>query len=567
MRRIGLVLGISLVMGLLGVAAFTYGTQASWVATPARATGGPTARLVVNLVTYGALQTAAAPVAPTNLQAKAVNGEIDLSWAKVTGADTYNVYRATSSHTEGTTPYAKGIISLFFYNKKNLDPKVTYYYTVTAVNRTGQESAPATEVSASLTPTVVVGPAHTPAKAGGANFLPLFILLGVLLLAVGGFLLVRSRARPSEAVTGQLAMPTPGVPPLDPATSYGRSSTGSWRGTVPGVDPGTVLGDSPYANETGQFASTVGQPPPPPSLPANATSSAGLLARYGNVTPDEVVADPGPLRELLPDAGDDAWFGDTGEVPTQRGDADARFRPITDNPAWPVQRPRDYTVADEPDSRRTLLLVGAGASFVLGVMALFLFLFFNFFAATNTAPKTSGVVPQQTVVGTANPQVSPTATTMPVPAAAIVSISSGGGGSGAFSADSEVSGGSTDTVNDHIDTSGVQNPAPEAVYQSERWGEFSYHLTGFTANGTYTVRLHFAETYFKNPGQRIFNVLINGQQVLTNFDIIASVGAPDKALVQTFTTTADGSGMITIDYRNGAQNNAKSSGIEVFPAG
>nr|MBA3824489.1 coagulation factor 5/8 type domain-containing protein [Ktedonobacterales bacterium] len=148
-----------------------------------------------------------------------------------------------------------------------------------------------------------------------------------------------------------------------------------------------------------------------------------------------------------------------------------------------------------------------------------------------------------------------------------VAISSGGSGAGAFTADAEVNGGSTDTVTDHIDTSGVQNPAPEAVYQSERWGEFTYHLGGFTANGTYTVRLHFAETYFKSPGQRIFNVFINGQQVLTNFDIVAAVGAPDKAIVQTFTTTADGSGMITIEYHNGSQNNAKSSGIEVFPAG
>jgi len=134
-----------------------------------------------------------------------------------------------------------------------------------------------------------------------------------------------------------------------------------------------------------------------------------------------------------------------------------------------------------------------------------------------------------------------------------------------------VSGSSTYSNSDAISTLGVTNPAPQAVYQSERYGNtFAYTIKNLTPNASYTVRLHFAEIYWGSPsgsgggvGSRVFNVSINGTPALTNFDIYATAGGADKAIVKPFTTTANGSGQITISYTT-ITDNAKSSGIEIL---
>jgi hypothetical protein len=109
----------------------------------------------------------------------------------------------------------------------------------------------------------------------------------------------------------------------------------------------------------------------------------------------------------------------------------------------------------------------------------------------------------------------------------------------------------------------VSNPAPQAVYQSERYGNFTYTLPGLHAGGPYTVRLHEAEIYWTSSGQRTFNVSLNGQQVLNNFDIYAAAGGANKAVVEQFTTTADANGQITIQFTS-VKDNAKVAGIEVI---
>jgi hypothetical protein len=107
------------------------------------------------------------------------------------------------------------------------------------------------------------------------------------------------------------------------------------------------------------------------------------------------------------------------------------------------------------------------------------------------------------------------------------------------------------------------NAAPPAVYQTERYGNLTYTIAGLTTGATYKVRLHFAEFYWGNAGQRRFNVSINGTQFLNNFDIIAVAGAPNKGTIQEFTTTANSSGQIVITYTT-ITDNAKASGIEII---
>jgi len=145
----------------------------------------------------------------------------------------------------------------------------------------------------------------------------------------------------------------------------------------------------------------------------------------------------------------------------------------------------------------------------------------------------------------------------------ILEINVGGPAVGAWVADEDFSGGTPTSTGATINTSNVANPAPPAIYQTNRYGTFTYTIPGFTPGGTYIVDLHFAETYWNSPGQRLFNVLINGKQVLTNYDILASAGGEFMATVESFFATADAAGTITIQFLPGAADNPQVNGIEI----
>ncbi len=147
-----------------------------------------------------------------------------------------------------------------------------------------------------------------------------------------------------------------------------------------------------------------------------------------------------------------------------------------------------------------------------------------------------------------------------------IQINAGGGTASPFVADTDFNGGATAGTSNTISTGGVGNPAPQAVYQSNRYGNFTYTIPNLTAGASYTVRLHFAETYWTQAGQRVFNVSINNQQVLSNFDIIAAAGGANIAVVKQVSATADSSGKITIQFVT-VKDNAQVNGIEVLGSG
>lgn len=151
-----------------------------------------------------------------------------------------------------------------------------------------------------------------------------------------------------------------------------------------------------------------------------------------------------------------------------------------------------------------------------------------------------------------------------------VAISCGGAGVGNFLSDRFVTGGHANTFSHAIDVSGVTNPAPQAVYEAKRTGNppnggFTYDITGLTVGTTYNVRLHFVEPTVTAAGQRLFNVAINGQAVLTNFDIFRTAGAQFRAVIKEFTATPQANGVISIAYTFGAAFNPLASAIEVIP--
>src|ERR1700735_131886 len=152
-----------------------------------------------------------------------------------------------------------------------------------------------------------------------------------------------------------------------------------------------------------------------------------------------------------------------------------------------------------------------------------------------------------------------------VAANAGVDISAGGPAAAPFVADEDYFGGGAAAVTNAISTTGVTNPAPQSVYQHNRYGNFTYTIPGLTPGASYTGRLDFAEEYWTAAGDRTFNVLINNNQVLTNFDIFATAGGEFKAVDEPFSATASTSRTTTIQFVT-VKDNAQVNGIQITPA-
>ncbi len=148
----------------------------------------------------------------------------------------------------------------------------------------------------------------------------------------------------------------------------------------------------------------------------------------------------------------------------------------------------------------------------------------------------------------------------------VAQLNSGGLSVGGYEADGSVSGGQTYTYLESIDMAAVIDPAPQEVYQTERYGgDFTYTISNLILGKSYRVRLHFAESYWNNAGQRRFNVAINGRPILQEFDIIAAAGGRSRAAVQEFLAVPDSNGRIVIRYTAGSADVATANGIQVIP--
>ncbi len=143
-----------------------------------------------------------------------------------------------------------------------------------------------------------------------------------------------------------------------------------------------------------------------------------------------------------------------------------------------------------------------------------------------------------------------------------------------WDADEFYSGGGTFS-NSGIEILGTDN---DFVYQTER---FDTGMNGFEYNipvpgdGMYNVSLHFAEIFFGapgdgetlgGPGQRVFNIDIEGGQgTITDLDIYDEAGAA-TALVRTFEDVSVTDGSLQISLSSSVRE-GKISGIEVSTLG
>jgi hypothetical protein len=156
--------------------------------------------------------------------------------------------------------------------------------------------------------------------------------------------------------------------------------------------------------------------------------------------------------------------------------------------------------------------------------------------------------------------------TAPAPSLSVpFRVNAGGGTVGSFVADTGDSGGTAVTNwTGAIDASGVASPAPDAVYQAERYGTFAYGFSGLPPGGALTLRLHFCENYHSAAGQRSFDVGVNGVAWLTSFDVFQVAGATHKAVVRELRTTADANGRLTVTF-TAKIDQALVNGLELLP--
>ncbi len=116
--------------------------------------------------------------APTGVTAvAAASTTITIAWTAQPNAVSYNIYRGNASGGESTTPIATGITTTSYVD--STAPVGASYYYVTAVNGNiaplNSESAPSTEVNATLTATKLTGfPISSPAISANFNAAQVF---------------------------------------------------------------------------------------------------------------------------------------------------------------------------------------------------------------------------------------------------------------------------------------------------------------------------------------------------------------------------------------------------------
>ncbi len=122
-------------------------------------------------------------------------------------------------------------------------------------------------------------------------------------------------------------------------------------------------------------------------------------------------------------------------------------------------------------------------------------------------------------------------------------------------------------------TDPIAHTADPTLFHAERWASATQYPEGFTYSipgvpaGGYSVSLLFSETSggpVRAAGERQFDVLIDGNKVLSAFDIYAEAGF-DSALIKTFNIQSSGS-RIQIQFVPGTVQNPKVNAISVEPS-
>ncbi len=540
----------------------------------------------------GSPATASTPslTAPVVSQPTATTTQVNLTWSASNNATTYSVFRGTSSGAESAT--ALGTASTTSFSDTTGANGTTYFYYVTA-SASGYTTSGASNEVQVATPPAVPSMAQ-PVVSNGAIALSWNAVTGA-----GSYTVYRGTRSGSETSlassqttsyndssnlaggttyfyyvvansTGTTVSPQSNevqattqlsTPMLSQPTVSGSQVALSWssvinatgysvyRGTSSGSE--TMLASAPYPSYTDTNLTTGTTY----FYYVVATGSGGTGSGKSNeqsVPYTAPIAAPGSFTLNTPVAGTNSvslsWSASPGANSyqvsrgTSAGNETTQLTPTTNSLSF-----TDSTVS-------------GGTQFFYKVVA----------SNAGTATTASNEVSITTQSATP-PAGSPTTGTP------IYQINAGSGTAvGSFTGDEFYSSNSSTSSSSNSITVPSGDSAAQSVYQTNRYGNFSYSFPSLTANATYTLVLHFAETYSGTAavGKRVFSVTSNGSSIscpsgdggltncLNNLDIYARAGY-NTALVISVPVTADGNGNLKIAFTPTA-NNAIVNGIELL---
>ncbi len=183
-------------------------------------------------------------------------------------------------------------------------------------------------------------------------------------------------------------------------------------------------------------------------------------------------------------------------------------------------------------------------------------------AYTLTASNSAGSATAITTVAV-SPPLPPTATL----------INSCGPAVNPFVADAFVAGGNCTPVGSPLSfTANAACPVPPLqVFGAKRTGNsgsgigFTYSIPNLASGQSYEVCLYFMDDLNATAGKRIFNVNLNGTPALTNFDVAATAGGVNQAIVEALTATPDAQNQIVVQFVYGSAGNPVVSAVALVP--
>jgi hypothetical protein len=502
---------------------------------------------------------AAGLAVPTGVEAHPSSpGHILLFWNAAAGAARYNIYRSTTPGGEGTTPIGSTTSTSFTDSGLTAGPPTLYYYKVAAVNG-GTVSPQSTETASPATPRSSPGSGTVAGISGGGglvfygkdglgggfdwfnatasqctgcpDWFPQWLSSQGGALAPGGTVVDMAYSDTATLTFSNIVVPSAGLYNIDFRYGFGPGLFPSVTNREMGVEVnGTVITSHQRFPITGSFATY-----------QHSFTQARLSAGQNTITLFAVTKHGiSRVDEVTVTAASGALPSDPKNLTgvARSGQVALSWTASTGATAYNVYR---GTVFD--GEATTPIATVTSPSFTdTGVTNGTLY--FYEVAATNSVG-ISGDTNQITMTPMAAGGTS-----------GAVSISCGGAAAAPFVADTSFGGGAASSTTHAIDTGSwlTSSVPPQSVLQTNRHGPMTYRMGGFTPGQSRSVKLYFVEHFWTAAGKRLFNVIINGNQVLTDFDVFADAGGQFIAVQHTFTTTANASGEVVVQFVSGVDN-------------
>jgi hypothetical protein len=513
----------------------------------------------LSLAASAQLAQAAGLAVPTGVEAHPPSsGHMVVFWNAAAGATSYNIYRSTTPGGEGTTPIGSTTSTSYTDTGLTDGPPTLYYYKVAAVNGGAISPQSAEAVSPAL-PRTSPGSGTVAGVSGNGglvfygkdglgggfdwfnatasqctncpDWFPQWLSSQGGALAPGGTVVDMAYADTAALTFSNVVVPSAGLYNLDFRYGFGPGLFPSVTNREMGIQVnGTVVTSHQRFPITGSFA----------------TYQHSFTQAHLNAGPNTItlfaVTNHGISRvdEITVTAASGALPRDPTNLTGVAGSGQVAlsWTASTGATAYNVYR---GTVFD--GEATTPIATVTSPSFTdTGVTNGTLY--FYEVAATNSVG-ISGDTSQITMTPLAAGGTS-----------GAVSIDSGGGAASPFVADTDFGGGTTSSTTHAINTTDwLTSPAPPpSVLQTNRHGPMTYRVGGFAPGSSRSVTLYFVENFWTAAGKRLFSVIVNGKQVLTDFDVFADAGGQFIAVQHAFTTTANSRGEVVIQFVSGVDN-------------